>query len=133
MNEILWVYSICYQHFWSVSTKDLAISYLLLLPDFFIPEKDGEHWEPSIYKGRDWRWDKRCFRSYCLTCTSQRGGPAGKVNLITVSLIPHTQITASVKTLQLNTFMLINYPWSLQNYHLNEQLIIVSDNIFGRI
>jgi len=37
----------------SVSTKELAVSFLLLLPDFFIPEKDGEHWEPSIYKGRD--------------------------------------------------------------------------------
>jgi len=39
----------------------------------------------------------------------KRGGHTGKVNLITVSLIPHTQITASVKTLQQNTFMLINY------------------------
>jgi hypothetical protein len=26
---------------------------LFAVPDFFIPEKDGEHWEPSIYKGRD--------------------------------------------------------------------------------
>ena len=82
---------------------------LFAVPDFFIPEKDGEHWEPSIYKGKDGRRDKRCFLSYCLTSTCQRGGPTGKVNLITVSLIPHTQITASVKTLQQNTFMLINY------------------------
>ena len=72
------------EHFWSVSTKELTFSYLLLLPDFFIPEKDGEHWEPSIYKGRDGRRDKRCFLSYCLTCTCQRGGPTGKVNLITL-------------------------------------------------
>ena len=101
-----------------------AFSYFFwLLPNFFIPEKDGEHWEPSIYKGRDGRRDKRCFLSYCLTCTCQRGGPTGKVNLITDSLNPHTQITASVKTLQQNTFMLINYCRSLQNYHLNEQQV----------
>ncbi len=59
--------------------------FFLLSPDFFIPEKDGEHWEPSIYKGRDGRRDKRCFLSYCLTSTCQRGGPTGKVNLITDS------------------------------------------------
>ncbi len=58
------------------------------------------------YKGRDGRRDKRCSLSYCLTSTCQRGGPTGKVNLITVSLIPHAQITASVKTLLQNTFML---------------------------
>jgi hypothetical protein len=85
----------------------LAISYFIccLLPDFFIPEKDGEHWEPSIYKGRDGRRDKR-FLSFYLANTSQRGESTGQVNLITVSLIPHSQITASVKTLHQNTFML---------------------------
>jgi len=104
----------------------------LLLPDFFIPEKDGEHWEPSIYKGRDGRRDKRCFLSYFLTCTSQRGGPTGKVNLITVSLNPHTQITASVKTQLQNTFMLTTVDY-YQKYLLIEQLKIVNETIFGRI
>ena len=78
----------------------------LSIYEFFIPEKDGEHREPSIYKGRDGRRDKRCSLSYCLTSTSQRGGSTGKVNLITVSLNPHTQITASEKTLLQNTFII---------------------------
>jgi hypothetical protein len=93
---------------WSVSTKELAFSSLLLLPDFFIPEKDGEYWEPRIYKGRDGRRDKRCFLSYCLASTCQRGGPTGKVNLITVSLNPHTQITASSKKTNAKYFY-VNY------------------------
>jgi hypothetical protein len=59
----------------------------LSIYEFFIPEKDGEHREPSIYKGRDGRRDQRCFLSYSLISTSKRGGPTGKVNLITASLI----------------------------------------------
>ncbi len=81
MNEVLGLFFLA--ALWSVSTKELAFSYFLLFPDFFIPDKDGEHWEPSIYEGRDGRRDKKCSLSYCLTSTSQRGGSTGKVNLIT--------------------------------------------------
>ncbi len=56
----------------------------------------------------------------------------GKVNLITVSLNPHTQITASVKTQLQNTFMLTTVDY-YQKYLLIEQLKIVSDTTFGSI
>ncbi len=100
----------CQQHRWPFHILFAVTRFL------YSRERWREHWEPSIYKGRDGRRDKRCSLSYCLTSTPQRGGPTGKVNLITDSLNPHTQITASVKTLQQNTFMLIIYCRSLQNY-----------------